>query len=150
MRLPLRSSVAAQINMTPMIDVTFLLIIFFLLSSRLAQQETQLEVDLPTAASGRQAIDDERPRLSINVTANGSVKLGSTEMPPAEMSGRLRIERDRLGEDLEVRIRADRFVPYSTVEPILLACAEAEIWNVTFAVLKRDESRESRVEGQNR
>ena len=123
--------------MTPMIDVTFLLIIFFLLSSHLAQQETQLELDLPTAASGRQAVDDERPRLSVNVRSDGSVMLGSTPTQPEEMARRLRIERERLGGDLEVRIRADRSVPYEIVEPILLACADAGIWNVTFAVFKR-------------
>jgi biopolymer transport protein ExbD len=151
MRPPLQHRrTATQINMTPMIDVTFLLIIFFLLSSHLAQQETQLELDLPTAASGRQAVDDERPRLSVNVAADGSVMLGSTETQPQEMGRRLRIERDRLGGDLEVRIRADRSLPYNAVEPILLACAEAEIWNVTFAVFKRVEGQESRVEGQNR
>jgi biopolymer transport protein ExbD len=133
-----------------MIDVTFLLIIFFLLSSHLAQQETQLELDLPTAASGRQAVDDERPRLSVNVRSDASVMLGSTETQPEEMSRRLRIERDRLGDDLEVRIRADRSVPYSAVEPILLACAEAKVWNVTFAVFKEVEGRESRVESQPR
>ena len=151
MRVPSRRrSAIAHINMTPMIDVTFQLIIFFLLSSRLAQQETQLELELPSAASGRQAVDDERPRVTVNVSADGQVMLGSTETPREEIAGRLRIERERLGDDLEVRIRADRSVPYSAVEPILLACAEANIWNVTFAVLKKVESRESRVESQNR
>jgi biopolymer transport protein ExbD len=141
MRPPLQHRRAAvQINMTPMIDVTFLLIIFFLLSSHLAQQETQLELDLPTAASGRRAVDDERPRLSVNVRQDGSVMLGSTETRPQEMGRRLRIEYERLGSNLEVRIRADRSVPYAAVEPILLACAEAEIWNVTFAVFKEVES----------
>jgi biopolymer transport protein ExbD len=140
---------AAHINMTPMIDVTFQLIIFFLLSSRLAQQESQLDVDLPTAASAFQATDDERPRLSVNVSTDGRVMLGSTETPPEEVRDRLRIERGRLGNDLEVRIRADRSVPYRAVEPILLACAEANIWNVTFAVAERVESRELRVESQN-
>ena len=38
--------------MTPMIDVTFLLIIFFLVSSHLAQQELQVDLELPAAASG--------------------------------------------------------------------------------------------------
>ncbi len=151
MRTPLRqSSTSTQINMTPMIDVTFQLIIFFLLSSHLAQQETQLELELPTAASGRQAADDARPRLSVNVSSDGSVMLGSTATSPQEMSGRLRIERERLGDDLEVRMRADRAVPYGAVEPVLLSCAEAGIWNVTFAVFKKVEGQESRVESQNR
>jgi biopolymer transport protein ExbD len=149
MRLPSRRGLgSAHINMTPMIDVTFQLIIFFLLSSRLAQQETQMELKLPAAASGRQAVDDERPRLTVNVSADGRVMLGSTATPPEEMAGRLRVEHQRLGGDLEVRIRADRSVPYSTVGPILLACAEADIWNVTFAVFKKVEGRESRVESQ--
>jgi biopolymer transport protein ExbD len=126
--------------MTPMIDVTFQLIIFFLLSSRLAQQETQMELDLPAAASGREAVEDGRPRLTVNVSADGRVMLGSTETPREEMAGRLRIERDRLGSDLEIRVRADRSVPYRMVTPILLACSEAGIWNVTFAVVEKDES----------
>ncbi|HJQ81612.1 MAG TPA: biopolymer transporter ExbD [Lacipirellulaceae bacterium] len=142
MRLPQRRSLAsAYINMTPMIDVTFQLIIFFLLSSRLAQQETQMELDLPAAASGREAVDDDRPRLTVNVSAEGRVMLSSTETPREEMAGRLRIERERLGRDLEVRVRADRSVPYRAVAPILLACAEAGIWNVTFAVVEKVEGR---------
>jgi biopolymer transport protein ExbD len=151
MRLPPRRRLAsAYINMTPMIDVTFLLIIFFLLSSRLAQQETQMELNLPAASSGRQAFDDARPRLSVNVSTDGRVMLGSTETPREEMAGRLRIERERLGTDLEVRVRADRSVPYRVVTPILLACAEAGIWNVTFAVVEKVESRQPRVKSQNR
>jgi biopolymer transport protein ExbD len=141
MRTPLRrSSTSTQINMTPMIDVTFQLIIFFLLSSHLAQQETQMELALPAASSGDQAAVDDRPRLSVNVRADGSVTLGSTPTTNDEMSGRLQKEREKLGPDMEVRIRADRSVPYKAVEPILLACADAGIWNVTFAVVKREES----------
>jgi biopolymer transport protein ExbD len=124
--------------MTPMIDVTFQLIIFFLLSSHLAQQETQMEVALPSAASGSQAKEDDRPRLTVNVGADGNVMLGSTATLQDEISGRLRLEREKLGPDMELRIRADRTVPYSVVEPILLSCAEAGIWNVTFAVVKKE------------
>jgi biopolymer transport protein ExbD len=149
MRPPQRHRAAlVRVNMTPMIDVTFLLIIFFLLSSHLAQQETQLELDLPSAASGRQAVDDERPRLSVNVRADGDVMLGSTPTEPQQMAQRLQIERQRLGDEMEVRIRADRSVPYSAVAPVLLACADAGIWNVTFAVHKRVEGPGSRVESR--
>jgi biopolymer transport protein ExbD len=149
MRLPTRRPLTARINMTPMIDVTFQLIIFFLLSSRLAQQES-VDLELPAASSGRETLDDDRPRLSVNVSADGRVMLGSSETLPSEMSRRLRIERERLGRDLEIRIRADRGVPYSAIEPILLACAEAGIWNVTFAVFERVEGRELRAESQER
>jgi biopolymer transport protein ExbD len=139
MKLPARRPLTGRINMTPMIDVTFLLIIFFLLSSRLSQQEAA-ELDLPVAGSAQPAGDESRPRVSVNVLADGRVLVGDMETGRGEISGRLRTERDRLGNDLEVRIRADRAVPYGAVTPVLLACTEASIWNVTFAVIERVES----------
>lgn len=151
MRPPRRHRAApVRVNMTPMIDVTFLLIIFFLLSSHLAQQETQLELCLPSATSSQQATDSSRPRLLVNVRPDGRVVLGSSETTRNEMRGRLQIERERLGPDLEVRIRADRSVPYDVVEPILLACADAGIWNVTFAVVKRNADQPANGDGHNR
>jgi biopolymer transport protein ExbD len=150
MRMPLRNyRQPVALNMTPMIDVVFQLIIFFLVSSHLARQETQLALDLPTAASGRQASVESRPRLTVNVLADGRVMLGSTEAPRDQIARRLQFERRRTEGDLEVRIRADRSVPYGTVEPILLACAKSGIWNVTFAVFEKDEGQGPRVKGQN-
>ncbi len=138
MRVPLRSHrQPVALNMTPLIDVVFLLIIFFLVSSHLARQETQLELDLPTASSGKEALAETGQRLTVNVLADGRVMLGSTEAPRDQIARRLEYERGHSGDDLEVRIRADRSVPYGTVEPILLACAKAGIWNVTFSVFKK-------------
>ena len=123
--------------MTPLVDVVFLLIIFFLVSSHLARQETQLELDLPTAASGREEEMASRPRVTINVRADGQILLGSTPTQGDELAHRLRYEVERAPRDLEVRIRGDRNVPYARIEPILLACAETGIWNVSFAVLDK-------------
>jgi biopolymer transport protein ExbD len=126
-------------NMTPLIDVVFLLIIFFLVSSHLARQETQLELDLPMAASGEEATVESGARVSVNVLNDGSILLGTAETRADEIAERLTFERHRSGDDLEIRIRSDRAVPYGVIEPILLACAEAGIWNVTFAVYERGE-----------
>ena len=52
----------AGVDLTPLIDVVFLLIIFFLVSSHLAKQEGQLELPLPEAESGSQLTDDGSPR----------------------------------------------------------------------------------------
>jgi biopolymer transport protein ExbD len=128
------------LNMTPMIDVVFQLIIFFLLSNHLAQQESHLELDLPTAASGHEAPMESPPRVTVSVLADGRVMLGTNEAPRDQIATRLEFERRRTGDDLEVRIRADRSVPYDAVEPILLACAKSGIWNVTFAVFNKVES----------
>ncbi len=123
-------------NMTPMIDVVFLLIIFFLVSSHLAQQENRMLLPLPTAASGTQAVDDRTPRIVINVLRDGRLLLVGKRLEPAELLERLKFEVNRLGKDLEIRIRSDRTVPYRFVEPIMLAAARAGVWNVTFAVYR--------------
>ncbi len=137
MRLPLRERAASLgFNMTPMIDVVFLLIIFFLVSSHLAKQEVQLELALPDAASGQDATDDSRPRVTINVLAGGEVLLGGEPVDAEQLERRLQVETSTSGRDLEVRIRSDRRVPYRHIEPIMLACARAGAWNVTFAVIR--------------
>ncbi|NOZ41283.1 MAG: biopolymer transporter ExbD [Planctomycetes bacterium] len=138
MRLPrFGRSRSVDFNVTPLIDVVFLLIIFFLVSSHLAQQETQLELTLPSASSSREQDAQPVPRVTINVLANGQLLLGSKEVVPQEISRRLQVERRETTQDLEVRIRADRNIAYRHIEPLLLACAEAHVWNVSFAVVER-------------
>ena len=126
------------LNMTPMIDVVFLLIIFFLLSSHLARQEASVELDLPEAISSRPA-DFTGPvrRLTINVLADARWLIAGQHVDRDELARIVDVER-RLGEGrLEVRIRCDRQVHYSAVEPVLVACARADVWNVGFAVIKQ-------------
>jgi biopolymer transport protein ExbD len=140
MRLPqLGRNRPVEFNVTPLIDVVFLLIIFFLVSSHLVQQETQLELALPAAVSGREIAESKIARVTINLLRGGELLLGSEPVEVEQISRRLEVERRRTSGDLEVRIRADRTVPYRYVEPVLVACARAQIWNVSFAVVKHSE-----------
>jgi len=134
-RFPIRAG--AGFNMTPLIDVVFLLIIFFLVSSHLARQESQIELRLPEAARGQEDLDVTTPRVTVNVQGDGQTLLAGEAIGPAELQRRLGNERSALGPDMEVRIRSDRAVPYRIVEPILLACARSGIWRVTFAVYRK-------------
>jgi biopolymer transport protein ExbD len=122
-------------NMTPMIDIVFLLIIFFILSSHFARQETQLELALPEAASGQEAAVDETRRLIVSVLPDGQLQLAGAPVDAAELEQKISYESQREGGELEVRIRSDRQAPYRQVEPILVACARAGVWKVTFAVM---------------
>ncbi len=140
MRVPTSASRASPgFNMTPMIDVVFLLIIFFLVSSHLAQQEVQLELDLPEAGSGQRPAEEEARRVVVNVLPQarpeGRIMVGGRLLEEAELAEMIRYENRRVGRPLEVRIRADRKVPYRVVEPVMVACAEAGVWKVTFAVV---------------
>ena len=86
-----------------------------------------------------EAIDNEKPRVTINVTADGSLLLAGRAVTPDELKRRLAEQRAADGDDLEVRIRSDRSVPYSHVEPIMLSSVRAGIWNVTFSVYRPED-----------
>jgi biopolymer transport protein ExbD len=117
-----------------MIDVVFLLIVFFLVSSHLASREVQVDLQLPDAASGRRPFARPADRITINVLAGGQIVLAGTPVGKDELARRLAFEATRTGPDLEVGVRSDRRVPYRIIESILVACARAGIWNVGFAV----------------
>ena len=126
-------------NMTPMIDVVFLLIIFFLVSSHLSKQENQVELNLPVAASSAEDPNQPAPRVTINVTADGKYSLAGRPIAADRLAGQFADVVAKEGNDLEVRIRSSRLAPYSAVEPIMLACTQSGIWNVTYAVFRESQ-----------
>jgi biopolymer transport protein ExbD len=128
-------------NMTPMIDVVFQLIIFFLVSSHLAKQEVQMELPLPTAQTGQEVLEQNVPRVTVNVLADGTVMLSGRRVSARDLPLRLRERLSDAGPGLQVRIRCDRGAPYRFVEPIMLACARTGIWDVSFAVYRTEDVR---------
>jgi biopolymer transport protein ExbD len=94
-----------------------------------------MELPLPVAEGGTESPPDEtRPRVTLNVLANGQWWLVGRPIAVAELPGRLRELVADHGPELELRVRADREVPYRHIEPLLAACARAGLANVTFAV----------------
>ncbi|HID78815.1 MAG TPA: biopolymer transporter ExbD [Planctomycetaceae bacterium] len=140
MKVPSHSAHGAVgFNMTPMIDVVFLLIIFFLVSSHLARQESQVDLDLPSAATGNRPDQrDDVRRLVVNVLPKprpeGRLQVAGRVVGPDQFAAMIAYERRRSARPLEVRIRSHRLVPYRDVEPVMTACVRAGVWNVTFAV----------------
>ncbi|MFN0056319.1 MAG: ExbD/TolR family protein [Planctomycetales bacterium] len=138
MKIPTRSRASGlRFNLTPMIDVVFNLIIFFLAASHLARSEITTDVALPEASTGGPEQAAVGRRLIVTVLADGSIDIGGRllALPQAEqMIASGRAESDPPG-DFEVRIRTDRHVPYRVIEPLLLACARSGVTKVRFAVL---------------
>ncbi len=137
MRLPPRPREGLQFNITPLIDVVFLLIIFFLAASHFSRSETAEAVELP---SGSQFDDPSEevptPKLVITITVGERMFVGSDVFDLAGIKQRIGIGQAEYGSAFEVRIRTDQNVPYRLVEPIMLHCARSGIRNVKFAVIK--------------
>lgn len=142
MRVPCNvGNAELSFNMTPMIDVVFLLIIFFLVSSHLAKQEAQMELPLPLADSGALSRESNLRRLTLNVIEDGSLLLAGRHIDPGQLQQRLAATLQGEQGAVEVRLRSDRNVPYRLIQPILLACARAGVWNVTFGVYRSEDVR---------
>lgn len=124
--------------MTPMVDIVFLLIIFFLVSSHMKQQERTTELALPVAPTSVEDDDPSRPRITINIEESGRLVIGGRAVSPDSLASFLEQAKHQKGDDFEVRIRASRAVMYQGVEPVLVACTDARIWNVSFAVYREE------------
>ena len=144
MRVPSHvSSGGMAINMTPMIDVVFQLIVFFTATSTIAKTEFNQSLELPVAEKGKDREETtQKKKITANVVASGEVYLGGRRTNPREFQDILQAElAQHPADQLEVQFRADREAPYAAVEPLLLACARKGVWQVSFAV-KRPEQKE--------
>lgn len=130
--------------MTPMIDVVFLLIIFFLISSHLTRQENQTRLPLPVATTAAHPAQMDTLKIVVNVDQAGQMTLGTQAVTIEEFSQRLAATLARLEEDergrFEVRIRCSRETPYRFMQPIMNACVGQSIWNITYAVYRPEDA----------
>jgi len=99
MDIPVRSQ-GTVLNLTPLIDIVFLLLIFFLLTTQFIEEDG-IGVRLPTAAS---AVDRERDELAVVVTSAGELFVEGQRLSMTELGPRLR---DLLGRDTTIVLRGD-------------------------------------------
>ncbi|EMI57640.1 Biopolymer transport protein ExbD/TolR [Rhodopirellula sallentina SM41] len=127
--------------MTPMIDIVFLLIIFFLVSSHLSRQETRHPVTLAEASSGEPPEADASP-ITLTLDADSQLFFGGDPITLDQVSSRIRTwttgrDADAASESNKVRFRIDRVVPYATVEAVLRQLADVGIRDVAIVVNPR-------------
>ena len=121
-----------------MIDVVFLLIIFFIVSSQMIQQETFVELRLPTAKTGQFQEDAENAgRIeTIHVLAEGNMLLRNQPITMEQLKEYFETKRGQGVRNIQVIIRTNRDVPARAIKPIVVICAEADIWNVAFSTIR--------------
>ena len=119
------------VPLTPMIDVVFLLLCFFVTSQIFAQWETEIDIALPTAATG--GMPQRLPgEVIINVLADGTAVVNGQALGDAQ----LRAMMDRLVQlfpGQPVLLRGDKAAAYEHIIRVLDLCRQADIWNISFA-----------------
>ncbi len=99
-----------EIDITAMVDVVFLLIIFFLTTSSLVEL-TRAQLDLPKEA-GEESAEEERSGIVINITKEGEFIIESATVTRTELLARIDAALAESGDEaLDLLVRADRSAP---------------------------------------
>lgn len=121
-----------DLNITPLIDIVFLLLIFFMVSTTF-QKESQLRVQLPEAS--QQAEQDPREPLEIVISADGQYALGGRTLSDDSMSTLLPALRQAAGDDRErpLVVRADARTPHQAVVRAMDAASRLGLTRLSIA-----------------
>ena len=130
MRIDRKASEKARIEIIPMIDVIFFLLVFFMISTLSMTINRGLPVDLPTAATSQK---DVRENVSLTVMQDGKIFLNKEPVTLQDMGPRVKAA---LASDprLAVVINADGHVLHSTVVDILDELRQAGVSGLAIAV----------------
>ena len=127
-------------NITPLIDVVFLLIIFFLVASHFVRNEKAAAVSLPESVQGRRDTETATQRLTITISSDGILSVSGVPLSDEQLTTHLLTLRDaaeRSGAPPEVRIRCDQQADYVHLRKLIERCAASSIRNIQFAVVPK-------------
>ncbi len=119
-------------NLTPMVDVTFLLLVFFLAATTFANDEVELDLRLPEARTGQAG--ELGHQLTVNVMADGRILVEGREVTLEALRQKLVAAQQR-DQKQSVLVRGDREAQFGLGMQVLDACRFARITKVDFAAL---------------
>ena len=133
-----------QLDMTPMIDVVFELIIFFVVTLTQANAKDET-VRLEDGKHGIELTPDELPptHLIVDVARNGRISMCDVTITPAELGRRVK-ERMRKYGEFPVLIRAVYRAKHKSVAEVMNACTQNGIWKLSFVAVYDRKSEKKR------
>lgn len=93
------------INLTPMIDVVFLLVIFFMVGSKFSEAESRIKVNVP-AAGEMQALARVPDERIVSISLDGTVALDDVPLSLTDLTAQMRIEHENYPA-MKVAVRSE-------------------------------------------
>jgi biopolymer transport protein ExbD len=132
--MPLKTHIDEEptLNLTAMLDVLFLLIIFFMLGTRFVDDERKIGLSVPKVADTA-ALAASPSRCVVNVYLDGSISLDGQPVTLEQLTAKLRAARRQQG-DPGVLVRGDANDKYQRMVLVLNACKQAGVKNLGISV----------------
>ncbi len=131
-----------EIDMTPMIDVVFQLIIFFVVTMKMNQDNNQ-DIVLEDGQHGTVITADTMPptTLEIEVDRRGRVSIHNATLSDSNLRDILRSRVNRFGNEFPVLIRADRRAQHEKVRRVMDVCTASGIWKLSFVAIEEHKAK---------
>lgn len=116
---------AVDVNLTPLIDVVFLLLIFFMVSTTFTR-ETQLQLELPEAASGDPVDRNQQAQIEVFISASGEIMINDKTLAVTNLDNiKSALLRESGGDrDLPLIITADGQASHQSVISVMDAAGQ--------------------------
>ena len=116
----------ASLNITPLIDVVFLLLIFFLVATRFAEEEQEMDMPLPSASEAV-PLAMKTPQIFVNIDKSGRYFLNLRVVDENELQAHLQRAAINNPVDQQVVIRADKRVEFQHPITVMNICKKVGI-----------------------
>lgn len=126
-----------QVDLSPMIDLVFLLLIFFMVSSTLITYRKDPNINIPIASDGK-VPKQVRGRVILNVYRDGTVKSDAGKvLDLGQVENRMRLAKQE-NPSVRLHVRADQVAAHEMVKDVIDASARGGVVNVIFSTYITD------------
>ena len=130
-KLRRRNQEPEDFQMAPMIDMVFLLLVFFMTVASVAKSQRQVELDLPESQESK-IPEDASGRGILSVDADGLYYIGDEPHSLEALSTAIKT-RLATNPELRVQVRADQATEYAAVQKLLKVAAQAGAYEIIYA-----------------
>lgn len=120
-----------KMDMTPMIDVVFLLLIFFMVSTSFVDFSRRMDISLPESKASVQT--EKRKTFTIEMGIEGHISMNGREVTLETLEKTLE-EESKNATQKSVIIKADKGIPYGKVVTIMGIAKSLNITDISIAV----------------
>ncbi|MDD2597741.1 MAG: biopolymer transporter ExbD [Kiritimatiellae bacterium] len=131
------STETCDVDMTPMIDVVFQLIIFFVVTLKMTSDRNE-EIMLEDGKHGVTLTQDNMPptTLEIELARGGRISIHNATLSKYQLQQILKARVNRNGNEFPVLIRADRKTAHEKVREVMDICTGVGIWKLSFVAIQ--------------